>query len=73
MRGQTVSKVSSLEGKPIPLVGAKRESQNSLSQMGEMGDFCTSLARACLSASDLPRRASWSLTNFAFARLCWGV
>lgn len=47
--------------------------RDSLSQTGDMGDFCASLDRTCLSASDLPRRASWSLTNFAFARLCWGV
>jgi hypothetical protein len=41
--------------------------------MGEMVGFCTSLARTARSASDLPRRASWSLVNLAFARLCCGV
>lgn len=44
------------------------------SQKGEMGDFCTILTPRCwMSASDLPRRDSWSFANLAFRRRCSGV
>lgn len=38
-----------------------------------MGDLGVSLTRFLICSSDLPMRASLSLANFAFARLCWGV
>ena len=44
-----------------------------LSQMGEMGDFCAFSTFFLIWSSDLPRRASWSLTNLRFARRCCGV
>ena len=43
------------------------------SQKGEMGDLGASLVRFLISLSDLPRRASWSLVNLAFRRLCSSV
>lgn len=47
--------------------------KNVPSQTGEIGDLGASFARFLIWSSDFPRRASCSLTNFAFARLCWGV
>lgn len=43
------------------------------SQKGEMGDFWATFVFFLSSSLDLPRRVSWSLANFAFARRCWGV
>lgn len=52
------------EGKQVPVVP---------SHSGEMGDFGRSLVRFLTWSSDLPMRASCSLANLMFARLCCGV
>lgn len=56
-----------------PRKNKQKEGVAILSQMGEMGDLETTLTRFLIWSSDLPRRASWSLTNLRFARRCCGV
>lgn len=62
-----------LPGGLVPSLERGRRVYAVQSQTFEMGNLKDCLVFFFRSSLDLPRRASWSLMNFALARRCWGV